>query len=272
MMYLGTPGRMVAIKCPTTQRVNHADRYSFATTLGGKVKAQAGPVGRRTWDVSLGQLSTPSDVGALMDFAKGAWGSGPFWFVTADAPVVNLLTPQVAQCDPGSITVSSGTELLGTPPMDLGADGVAAQSVWKTATTTGTATFGGPVPVLPGQPVTGSAWVIGTGTLRLVFLGPSGTQLATIDSEAAAWSTPQRLAVTTTAPGTATAVQLVAAGPLTHAARPAVTWTNQPYEWGDGQGCPKAVVHNASRDVVKAWDDPRTGRWSEISFTVQEVG
>lgn len=270
MMYLGTLGRMVAIKCPTAQRVTPAERYTFNTTLGGTVKAQAGPVGRRTWDISLGKLSTPSDVGALLDFATGAWGSGPFWFVPADAPVVNLLTPDAASCDPDALTFSGGAESLGSPPMSLGDDGFAARSVWKNDT--GTATFGGPVPIIPGQPVTGSAWVIGTGMLRLVFVDSNGAELSSADSTPAGWSTPKRLTATAMAPRTASAVQLMIAGPITQAARPAITWTSTAYEWGDGQGCDKAIAHNANRDLVKALDDPRTGRWSDVSFTVQEVG
>lgn len=270
MMYLGTLGRMVPIKCPTTQRVAPADRYSFNTTLGGAVKAQAGPVGRRTWGIGLGPLSTPSDVGALMDFANGAWGAGPFWFVPADAPVVNMLSPGAASCAPDSVIVSDGAELLGTPPMHLDDDRVAARSVWKTPT--GTATFGPPVPVLPTKPVTGSAWVLGQGSVQLRFVDSAGQHITTATSAQPGSTTPHRLAVTATAPATAAAVQLVITGPITQAARPALTWTDQAYEWGDGQGCPQAVVHEVGRDLVKAWDDPRTGRWSELSFTVQEVG
>lgn len=270
MMYLGTLGRMVAIKCPTAQRVAPAERYSFNTTLGGTVKAQVGPAGRRTWDIGLGQLSTPADVGAIMDFASGVWGSGPFWFVPADAPVVNLLTPYAASCDPADLSLSGGSELLGSPPMSLDGDGFAARSVWTNGA--GTVTFGGPVPIIPGQSVTGSAWVIGTGMLRLVFVDSNGTELSSVDSTPAGWSTPQRLTATARAPRTASAVQLMIAGPISQAARPAITWTNTAYEWGDGQGCHKAIVHNASRDLIKALHTPRAGRWSYVSFTVQEVG
>ena len=270
MIYLGTLGRMMPIKCPTQQQVAPAERYTFNTTLGGTVKAQAGPPGRRTWAIGLGQLTTPSDVGALMDFATGVWGSGPFWFVPADAPIVNLLTPDAASCHPDSLILRNGAELLGSPPLALGADGFAARSVWKNRD--GIAAFGGPVPIVSGQLVTGSAWVAGAGTLRLIFVDQHGAEIVSTDSPAAGWSTPQRLSATARAPRTAAGVQLAITGLITQAARPAITWTPTAYEWGDGQGCDKAIIHNLSRDVTKAWDDPNTGRWSDVSFTVQEVG
>lgn len=270
MMYLGTVGRMASIKCPTMQRVNHADRYTFSTTLGGAVKAQAGPVGKRTWDIGLGSLTTPADVGVLMEFANGAWGPGPFWFVPSDAPVVNMLTPKAAVCDPSTLTLGGGTVLLGSPPMNLGDDGVAARSVWTDGA--GPVTFGSPIPVIPDSPVTGSAWIMGTGSIELSFHNASGGQVRLARSPLTTASTPQRVSTTVTPPTTAAYVILRVTQGVTETARPAVTWTDEVYEWGDGQGCQKAVVHNTTRDLTKAWRNPRTGRWSDVSFTVQEVG
>ena len=270
MMYLGTLGRMVPIKCPTTQRVTTTDRYTFSTTLGGAVKAQVGPVGKRTWDIGLGSLTTPADVGALMDFVTGGWGVGPFVFVPADAPVVNMLTPKAAACDPAALILSSGAELLGTPPMNLGEDGVAATSAWTNGV--GTVQFGGPIHAPPGQQVTASAWVVGEGSIRLSFVNANGSEIGTQVSPTQNIPTPQRIWVTGTVPANAAYVRAMTTQGITQVARPAVTWTSEPYEWGDGQGCDKAIIHAASRDVTAAWDNPRTGRWSDMSFTVQEVG
>lgn len=269
-MYLGEPGRMVRIKCPTSLQVTPAGRHSFATTLGGTVKAQVGPKARRTWGVSLGPLSTPADVGVLMDFVNGSWGLGPWWFVPADAPVVNLLPPDAAACDPAAVSISDGGQLLGSPPLHLGDEGVAAQAIWKTDT--GSAVLGAPVPALPNTPVTGSAWVIGAGTVRLQFVDATGATISGANTEQHGGLLPARLAVTATAPENVAGVQLMVVGPATQIARPAITWTDQPYPWGDGQGCPKAIVHSVSREVVKAWNNPTTGRWSDMTFTIQEVG
>lgn len=270
MMYLGAPGRLVPIKCPVSQRETTTERYSFSTTLGGEVKAQVGPVGKRTWDISTGALTTPPDVGALKDFMNGAWGVGPFTFIAPDAPVVNMLTPKAASCDPSTLVRGGGTTVLGAPPMHLGVDGIAGRSVWTDGG--GTMQLGPPVPVLPGQQATASAWILGAGSVRISFLNASGAEVSSAISQHAEYADPTRVAVTHTAPQSAVAARILITEGVTQAARPAITWTNQPYEWGDGQGCQKAVIHSTTRDLTKAWDDPRTGRWSDLSFTVQEVG
>src|SRR5690625_4816542 len=110
MIYLGTPGRMVGISCPAEQRLATAERYSFQTTLEGRVKAQVRPIGRRTWDLRLPRTSSPSEVAALAAFADGAWGAGPFWFVSADAPVVNLLSPGAAASDAAYLRAGLGAQ------------------------------------------------------------------------------------------------------------------------------------------------------------------
>lgn len=270
MMYLGVLGRLVAIKCPVSQRLDRTSRYSFVTTLGGEVKAQAGPVGKRVWDVSTGRLTTPSDVGALMDFVNGVWGPGPFWFIPVDAPVVNMLTPNAASCDPDTLTRGSGVTLLGSPPMHLGNDGVAARSVWTDGA--GTIQFGAPVPTIPGEQATASAWVLGSGSVRLSFLNANGSEVSSAISFHNTYSEPTRVSVTHTAPTSAVSARILITEGITQAARPALTWTDEIYEWGDGQGCEKAVITDTSRDVTQAWRDRSTGKWSDVSFTIQEVG
>lgn len=250
MMFLGTPGRLVGVKCPVAQRVTPADGYSFQETLEGRVKAQVVPGRRRTWDVELGDLTTPAEVATLMEFAQGAWGQGPFWFVSADAAVVNLLTPAASSCDPAEVQMGSNATLLGSPPLNLGADGWAARSVWKD--TANGAAIGSAVPVLPDVPVTSSAYVVGSGRLRLQFLDATGAAVSSHDSAGTGAAMASRVHVTAVPPSGAVAVRLWVTASVTHVARPAITWTDQPYEFGDGQGCEKAVVHAVSRGVIKA--------------------
>lgn len=267
MIYLGTPGRMVGISCPAEQRLNTAERYSFQTTLEGRVRAQVRPGGRRVWDLRLPRTSSPSEVATLAEFANGAWGPGPFWFVSADAPVVNLLTPGAAESD--ATHIREGAGIQGGPwetPW-----GFAARSIIQPG-----ATFiywDTEVPVLPGVPVTGSAVVDGSsgGYLRLWWRSPDGG-VDTTNGDRIDGSGPQRASVTATPPEGATHVRLGLSQSITRAAFPAVTWTDQPFEWGDGQGCEKAVVLGGQRDLVQALDTPVNGRYSDYSFTVQEVG
>ena len=264
MMYLGSPGRMVGVKCPTRQRVGSSERYSFETTLEGRVKAQVVPLQRRVWDVELGQLTEPSEVATLQEFASGAWGKGPFWFVPADAPVVNMLTPD----DTSMRTAESHHDPIDTPPMAT-PDGWAARSYLNDGNFVRLADY---VPVLPGAQVTGSAYLRGSGgRVRIQFVDESHSPIS-LHNAPVATDQVQRMHVTATVPADAAYVQLWITSSITQVARPAITWTDQPYEYGEGQGCEKAVVHAVSRDVTKAWDNPKTGRWSSLSFTVQEVG
>lgn len=267
MIYLGTPGRMVGISCPAEQRLNTAERYSFQTTLEGRVKAQVRPEGRRVWDLRLPRTSTPSEVAALAAFADGAWGPGPFWFVSADAPVVNLLSPGAASSDEKHIMLNAGVQ---GGPWET-PHGFAARSIiqigeafiyWDTD-----------VPVLPGVPVTASAVIDGgeNGHLRLAWRDDNGL-LGVTNGPAIGANGLHRSHVTDTPPVGATHVRLGLSTSITRAAFPSVTWTDQPYEWGDGQGCEKAVVLGGQRNLIQALDTPVNGRYSDYAFTVQEVG
>lgn len=267
MIYLGTPGRMISLKCPASQRVNVPAQPNIRTTLGGRVQAQLPPRSdRRVWDLQTSDATTPDQVAAIMAFSSGAWGRGPFWFVSADAPVTNMLTPGAASCDPAEVSMLSGAELLGSPPMNLGGDAWAARSVWKT--TGNGAGVGGPVPVLPGSRVTASAWIVGAGRVRLVFLDAAGSQVSEADSPLGGL-VPARLHVAAAVPGGAVSVRFYVTASVTAVANPAITWTDTVQPISDGQGCAKAILHGASRDLVLTGPG-RT--YSNLGFTVTEVG
>lgn len=272
MIYLGTPGRMVGIKCPSSQSVEHEDRYTFEPTLEGKRKGQVRKIGRRTWNLGTSEATTPKDTALLSEFAGGAWGAGPFWFVSADAPSTNLLTPDAAMCRdwvPDSVNIQPGG------PVDLGADGWAPSSIRSYAPTEvggGQEIYLGSdrLPVLPGVMVTGSAWVKGaSGRVRLYWYGPDGgAPIGTTTSELVATTTMTRLHVSARPPVGAVSVRLVAWN-VEQAARPAVSWTDTLQPWSDGQGCPKAVVHGVSRSLTLTGP---IGTYSSQSYTVTEVG
>ena len=261
MIYLGTPGRMVGISCPAEQRLNTADRFSFQTTLEGRVKAQVRPGGRRTWDLRLPRTSTPSEVAALDAFANGSWGPGPFWFVSADAPHTNLLSPGASQ----SVSMLNGGGSLGGP-WDT-EWGLAARSLlnteaaflyWDTS-----------VPVQAGKPVTGSAVLQGEGHLRLWWRNGAGESSVTGSDSFSSPSGPVQVSVTAQPPSWAEFVTLGVSREVTRAALPAVTWTETVMPWVSGQGCEKAVVRGMSSDLVLAIPGRTFGG---AEFTVQEVG
>ncbi|WP_152666723.1 hypothetical protein [Arthrobacter sp. YC-RL1] len=271
MIYLGTPGRMVGIKCPSSQSVDHEDRYTFEPTLEGKLKGQARPVGRRKWSLQTSAATTPGEVAALMGFVNGDWGAGPFTFVSADAPITNLLSPAATSGQYGPLV----TNLLAGGPVDLGADGWAARSVRSLAPTE----FGNGqeillgtdfTPVRQGVAVTGSAWVKRAGgRVRLYWYGPDSTvPLGSTTSSATATSTWSRVSVTGLPVAGAVRCRLVAFE-VEHATRPAITWSEGVLDYADGQGCQKAVVHAAARSLTMAVPARIYG---DLSFTVTEVG
>ena len=267
-MYLGTLGRLIEVKCPTSLQESRSGGFAFSATLEGKVKAQVLPGGRRVWDVELGQLTTPQDLQVLEQFSHGMWGAGPFVFVSADAPVTNVLHP-------AAVRVDASAGLLSSNRVDgplLTPDGWAARSLGHTSGQ-GTLQFGvsqGVAPVVPGESVTVAAYVLGADArVRLVWVDAAGAIAGSADSSVRATSTEVvRSHITRTAPSNAVGVRVQAASAV-QAAWPTVTWTNTLMPVSPGRGCNQAVVHGVSHDVVRATE---AQQFYSTGFTVTEVG
>lgn len=278
MIYLGTLGRMVGLKCPASQQVAVDERVTFESTLGGRKVGQIAPGNpKRVWQNQLSDASTPAQVGAVMAFINGEWGNGPFIYVSADAPGSNLLTPAVASCGPGE---RAALNVTASGPM-LTPDGWAGRSympptganLFFGAQEAGAIVPGQRVPVIPGDMVTGSAYVLGAGAhCRVLFYDAADTFISQFNSTVLATAgAVVRSWVAALAPANAVAVRVLAVS-STQATRPAVTWSAGLLEWGAGQGCMKAVPHGASSDLIMASRDPRGGRYSNLGFTITEVG
>lgn len=266
MIYLGSLGRMIGIKCPAQQQVQSEERYTFQPTLEGLRKAQVRPRGPRSWSLQTSDATTPQQALALMQFAQGAWGPGPFVFISADAPVTNMLTPAAASCAP---EMADGYSYLSAGgPVQLG--GVWAARSLLNSNPGSLLIVNEKVPVLPGVPVTVSAWVRGEGgAVRVSFYDQSdvvvGFALSTVKSTAGAT---KRSWVSAVTPANASHARIVGVG-VTMLAMPSLTWTNELLPEAEGQGCAQAVVHSTSRDLVLASEQ---AVYSNVSFTVTEVG
>lgn len=262
-VYLGTLGRMIPIYSTPSAQLETEDRYSFTTTLEGRRKAQTRPVGRRTWGLNA-QFADPAEHSLLSQFANGAWGPGPFVFVSADAPVTNMLTPSAAQ---SMIVATSGVTLGG--PM-LSAGGVwSPQSIMTNGATTvyfDSARY----LVIGGRMLTFSADVVGGGAkVLLAFYGSAGEFISTASStNVGVPGTATRLSVSAFPPSGAVSVQ-VGFSNAVQGTHPTLTWSDRDLGWSDGQGCLKAVVHGFTRDQVLAVAGKT---FSNVSFTVSEVG
>lgn len=266
MSYLGTPGRLVEVKCPSVQRVESPSRYAFSTTLGGRTKAQLLPEGDRVWDLAFGDVTTAEQVSVLADFADGAWGPGPFWFISTEAPVTNLLTPLAASSD-ADATVLYGVQggAWDTP------EGLVARSVLYPDSSP-VVGWNVNVPVLPGQRVTGSAIVQGAGGyVRLSWYDAAGNHISNANSAQLSGEGAERVAVTALPPASASYVRMSVSPDVVRAARPQVTWTDGPVAWSEGRGCPSAVVVRGQRSLVLTDHEGRTQTLESVGFTIQEV-
>lgn len=270
-IYLGQIGRMVELKCPSSQQLSMGGEPTFEDTLEGMRIPQVSPfIGRRTWQNQLSDASTPQEVSAVMSFVNREWGVGPFVFVSADAPVVNLLTPAQSSCDLAAGTATVNGNFF-TGPMQT-PDGWAGRSIGNESPEK-LLYFGAEfIPALPGQAVTASAYVQGTGAaVRVYFYDASSAIVGSaVTGGAGTAGEVIRSVVTALPPAGAVSCRIFAINAVA-ACRPAMTWTDQALPWADGQGCMKAIIHGASRDLVMASRDPRGGRYSNLSFTVSEV-
>jgi hypothetical protein len=232
--------------------------------LEGRVKAQVRRIGRRVWTAATSEATTPADQAAILGFLSGEWGPGPFQFISADAPVTNLLTPAQSLCDP---SLAYGTNMPGGPL--LCGDEWAGQSwlddpaniIWFSRDMNN---------VTPGQMITASAWIQGEGSRVNVQFYNNEESMGVVSSRQtgiAARAT--RLSVTTTVPEGATRVRVRCNGGAVQAARPALTLTDQVQPWAIGEGCTAAVIHAGSKEVGLAVPGATYG---SVSFTITEVG
>lgn len=269
-VYVGHLGRMIELKCPSTQSLGLEDRVSFGTTLGGRKVGQVQPgIPKRVWQNQLSDASTPDQIGAVMAFINGEWGIGPFVFVSADAPVTNMLSPAVASCDPKAGLAATNAA---DGPMSI-PGGWAGRSI-RNSNPSLDLWFGlEDTPVIPGVQVTASAYVLGAGAaVRVYWLDATGASLGSATSTVVATAGAAVRSWITADPPAGSASCRVRAINATQGSRPALTWSDALLQWADGQGCPKAIIHGASRNLIMASRDPRGGRYSNLSFTATEVG
>lgn len=271
MAYLGTLGRLVELRGINSQQVEAEDRYTFQTTLEGKVVGQVRRVGRRSWELGTKATTRAEDLAAIMSFANGEWGDGPFVFVSADAPFTNMLSPAAASCDPDALNPGSGTAAGAAGPL-LTPDGWAGRSYSNNGA--GTVFFGTEkVPVLQGLPVTAAAHLLGAGAIaRIAWYDAAGGDLGSTSSAVPATAGTVTRSWVTAAPPAGAVSAMIGAVNATAMARASITWTPELRKWADGQGCPKAVLHGTSRTLTAAHQDPRGLRAGSLGTTIQEVG
>ena len=252
--YLGTTARMVPAVPTSAQSEDRPERFTIMATASKRwaFDTARNGVTPRAWSVDLGLLDA-SEMAVLDEFVQGAWGPGPFRWVSCAAHDSNVLTP--AQSVLAGLDAGSG--------MDTAA-GYAPRSMVGP----GTDVLAERVPVIPGEPVTVTVDTTGAATLTVVFRRGTGT----VDSRqtvAATGVLAQRLTYTAPfVPALARTVDIEVSG-HTRAARPQVTWTAEARPWAPGRGAESVVIQQGALDPVVI--NRQGGYWAG-SVSLVEVG
>ena len=271
--YLGEIGNLVEVQCAADLSTEVARPVRYQSTLGGATFAQVGPRTRRSWDVRLPRTSTPADVATWQAFVEGEFGLGPWWFISDTAAVSNVISPR------GSV-LESDTSPAGTSPnggrMRLPHGAVAGRSLLVDSFTTLPLPWVDGherVPVVPGVPVTASAWVDGAGAarMRIALYRADGSVSRQVSGSNAPAPEPTRISVTVT-PTSDEVSCMIFMGGVTAAyriTRPAISYTSEAQPWSVGAGAPKVHVAAINQDATLAIE----GRaMVGASLQVQEVG
>lgn len=262
MEYIGELGRLIGLRCASTERVEAAPRYVTESTVEGRRRVQVVPVSPRSWDVQW-DLAYPEEVATVAGFAEGAWGNGPWHWVPIQAQHGNLLTPREAALI-GYVSFSYVAD--GGPVRD-------ATGAWSPRSLVVGETGGWPalfqgLPVVPGMPFTWAMDVAGTSPrVQVDFLDVEGERVA-LESAAGSGTSMQRVALSTTVPAGAASVNVGVSGSVDRATRPQATWTSGPVAYSSGHGCRAAIITNPAEDVLLSTRD-RT--FTQYGFTVMEV-
>lgn len=264
--YLGTPGALFPVECEAAT-VEAETTYSFDTTLEGKRKGQYRKGRPRTWSVDMG-LSSSEEVANIRAMDAGEYGPGPFLWISEEAQATNALLPEVATCGPAAAV---GPTITVAGPLVLPNVGVSGRALTNSDPATAFDFGAVKSPVIPGQPVTASAWLVGAGAkLTIRWYDAAGTLLGGTATSTASGvgASATRLSVTAT-PAAGAAFCLLRATGTTRAARPALTWSAGLAAWAPGGGCSAAVVSKLDNAPVILGT---TRSHSRVNFTITELG
>lgn len=262
--YIGEPGRLVQVPGTASEDVSREDRYVVETTVEGRRRAQVRPASPRSWSVDI-PLGSGADISGLEAFAWGAWGRGPWQWITVAAQAGNLLTPGEALL----IDRVSNPALSDAGPIRLPDGKWAARSV-AVSLESGWISLVRGIPVIAGKPVTWSLDVEGAGSapqVQLTFYDSVGGSLTT-HAGSGTGTGMQRVSVTAVAPPGAVEARAGVRDTAVRAAQPQATWTERPVPYAPGHGCGAVIVDGLSSALrVVGPDGPAT----DMSFTVLEV-
>lgn len=259
--WLGQIGGMVALPDYAGAFPHEpSNGVSFDPLIGGSRFAWVDSTAHlRSWQVDIPSCD-PDEVAPLRELLAGD-PLGNWWWVTPQARATNILTPRM--CDFPAL-VPGG--------MRPTVEGDSVVRSWLVGP--GNVVRTGPVPVVAGLPVTGSAWLQGGTDARvgLEFLDLAGNVVGMrstlLNPNKGAM---ERVHVTADVPAGAVSANLYVTQPVAFA-RPAVSWTTGPTEWEPGLGARSVHASHPSIQPTRSVFRPEVKlRMQDISFTVTEL-
>ena len=249
-----------------SENVSRADRYVESTTVEGARRVQVRPVAPRSWSVDVSGASA-GELSGLEAFAQGAWGHGPWHWVSVAAQRGNLLTPREALLlDRAEV---SAALVQDAGPVRDSDGGWSPRSVTVTLPS-GWVPLVRDLPVVAGGAFTWSVDVAGASVspeVYVAFYDAAGVNLAGYTGTGSGVGM-QRVSVSVTVPAGAVEARAGVRHTVSRAARPQATWTSGPVPFSAGHGCRSAVVDGVSSDLLVVNSG---GPVSGVGFTVLEV-
>lgn len=247
---IGTLANLLPILPESSHSLTHSDNFTFVESPGARWAFRSkNSLKKRTWEVDFDVLK-PSELGALMELANGAWGVEPKYFVSCAAHDNNVLTPSQSYLG----GVANGGVLNTT-------DSVSPVSLVGGALTT----IASKVPVAPGLPLSVQVDASGATTLRVILLNSTGGVVSTkeVSSDGVLM---QKVGLSIpVVPANARYANITVSG-FTAVAHPQVTWTRKPPKnWCSGLGASSVVVEAPSYQSI-------TSKHFGSSIKIVEVG
>lgn len=257
--YLGTPGSMFMFAHVRGKVSSSTSRKTtYHETLGGNLRAQVSPAVLREWSCTI-PMAEQHEITHLAGLVSGLYGVGPFAWVPVTATMTNVLSISGSMPGPRYSTWSGAG--VGVGVFDIPRLGRVGHAVIPTGSIVTEK-----APVVPGFPVTGSAYING-GYVRVEILDSTGAIVGQAQSQGVD-GTVQRVHTTVLeAPPSAVEVQLRIMQ-SSGMALPSISWTKDVQPWVPGGGSRQVSVPEFDSsifhlDSIESLED--------ISFKVKEL-
>lgn len=254
--YIGHPARMLPLLWAEPAPVKRPTRYAVQEAAGKRWAFVSAPAMARRREWTLDMTGTQREMHSVLQLAAGYFGDGPWWLVTDEAAMTNVLTPAQSMLE--GIANAGATDTVG---------GVSAVSVVGGAAVT----IADLVPAIPGEPVTVSVDASGETVLTVQPVTATGANVGAPRVVRANGKLMQRLHATIPAlPAGARGVKIKAEG-YTTLACPQVVWSAEPAAWDVGLGSDSVIIeelsstHTGFEFYTRDW-------WRTMSLTIREVG